>query len=140
MLNFIIRKIREKSFLHQFGLYIIKVSQTIFSVSMITFIVYFLLEQLKVGLISNYFDLNILPVLAIISGLFVVLFGEKPRRLKAEYHKKRQTTLIVILTLIISALIFQSLQNFAEMRYFITLAAVILSAIILSLFIRYDDD
>jgi len=55
---------------------LVKTARVIFPTSVITFLVYFLLEAFKTGLISNYFDLNFLLVLAIISGSIAVLFKD----------------------------------------------------------------
>jgi len=64
------------NFFHYFGEYLVKTAIIIFPVSVLTLIVYFLLEIFKTGLISNYFDLNFLLVLAIISESIVVLFKD----------------------------------------------------------------
>lgn len=63
-------------FIKYLGEYLIKISPTIFIVSSLTFIVYFALENFKVGLISNYFDLNLLLVLAVASGLITIFYYE----------------------------------------------------------------
>ena len=45
-----------------------KFTQDIFLISLITFIVYFGLELVAEGLVSNYFDLHILLGMIIVSG------------------------------------------------------------------------
>jgi len=69
------RKINN--FFMYFGEYLVSISQIAFRVSVITFVVFVLLEYFKTGLISNYFDINCLLILSIISGLIVVLFNNK---------------------------------------------------------------
>jgi len=69
-------KRRFHYFLRYFGEYLVKTAQVVFLASVLTFIVYFLLEVFKTGLISNHFDLNFLLVLAIISGSMVLFFKD----------------------------------------------------------------
>ena len=54
-----------------------KLIPDIFYISLITYIVYFVLELLKEGLISNYFDLNLLLIWVIIFGILAIIFSDK---------------------------------------------------------------
>lgn len=63
--------------------------RTIFKVSLITFIAYFMMEQFKIGVISNYFDMNLLLIFAIISGM-VILFLAKEEDNSPEEKKNNQ--------------------------------------------------
>lgn len=49
----------------------------IFCISLITWLVYFVLELLKEGLISNYFDLNLLLIFVIIVGVINIRVNYK---------------------------------------------------------------
>jgi len=69
-------KRRLHSFLHYFGDYLVKTARLIFPTSVLTFVIYFVTEVFKTGLISNYFDLNFLLVLAILSGSIALLFKD----------------------------------------------------------------
>lgn len=51
-----------------------KITNDIFYVSIITYAVYFMLELLKEGLISNYFDLNLLLIWTIVFGFLTIIF------------------------------------------------------------------
>ncbi len=68
---------RRTIFFHYFGEYLLKISQTLFITSLLTFFSYLVLEDFKTGLISNYFDLNILLILALASGALTVLFSRE---------------------------------------------------------------
>ena len=51
-----------------------KIIFDIFQISLITYLVYFVLELIKTGLISNYFDLNLLLIwTAIFGGLAIII-------------------------------------------------------------------
>ncbi|MFA6304860.1 MAG: hypothetical protein WCV73_00030 [Patescibacteria group bacterium] len=87
-----------KKFIHNFikylGIYIVRICPTVFVVFGTTFIAYFALENFKTGLISNYFDLNLLLVFAIISGLIILLFGQNYANISQissffHYHRPR---------------------------------------------------
>lgn len=57
---------------------IILIKETIknlFQVGFITWIVFNILEYLKQGLISNYFDLNLLLIFWVISGLIFLILN-----------------------------------------------------------------
>lgn len=140
MLNFISKKFRQSSLLHQFGVYLINVCYVLFPVSLMTFTSYFILEQLKTGLISNYFDLNSLLALALISGLFIILFGEKTGYHQLKHLGKSRQVLIILLSLIAMVFSYQSLQNLSEMRYFISLLVALTFWVILSSFTQKDYD
>lgn len=58
---------------------IAKFINDIFVISFITYVIYLGLELLFEGLISNYFDLNILLVVVLITGLLIIL--EKRRNM-----------------------------------------------------------
>ena len=51
-----------------------KLTTDIFYISLITYIVFFMLELLKEGLISNYFDLNLLLIWIIIFATLTIIF------------------------------------------------------------------
>jgi len=52
----------------------------IFVISFLTYVVYLALEFIFEGFVSNYFDLNILLVLVIVSG-FLVLFWDTEKNM-----------------------------------------------------------
>ncbi|KKS41279.1 hypothetical protein A3H03_03110 [Candidatus Kuenenbacteria bacterium RIFCSPLOWO2_12_FULL_42_13] len=46
-----------------------KIINDLFYISLLIWLIYFMLELLKEGLISNYFDLNLLLIFAVILGV-----------------------------------------------------------------------
>ncbi|MDP2586468.1 MAG: hypothetical protein Q8P32_01730 [Candidatus Komeilibacteria bacterium] len=72
------------SFIKYLGEYIANISPTFFIVSSLSFIVYFALENFKVGLISNYFDLNLLMLVALASGLVAIFYYENRANLSGK--------------------------------------------------------
>lgn len=129
-------KKRFKKFLHYFGEWLVRISGIVFYVSLLTFLAYFVLENLKTGLISNYFDLDLLLALGVISGLIIVLFQEKPplkRRVSPLYLF---SLVFAILTTLIS---YQILGQLEEKGIFLAAAVGLSIFIILNLFrTKYD--
>lgn len=56
-----------------------KIISDIFYISLITFIVFFVLELLKEGLISNYFDLNLFILWTILFGFLAIIMKKYDR-------------------------------------------------------------
>ena len=56
--------------------FIKKIIPDIFYISLVTYLVYFVLELIKTGLISNYFDLNLLLLWTIIFGILTVILKQ----------------------------------------------------------------
>jgi len=135
-MDFFKKLIRLRLFLY-FGEYLIRVLWLIFTVSTLTFIGYFILEYLKIGLISNYFDLNILLVVSIISGFFLIILNETAELANLNYGK---LFILVIISLTAGLLSYQYLQNFEKMRYFIPLLVIIATFIITYLHLNNDYD
>lgn len=114
-----------------------KTSNLTFIVAGLTFVVYFILEDFKTGLISNYFDLNLLLVTALVSGLLKVLLpGEEDEEENSSF--KKRSLYFAVLALLAAALSYQHLQIFQEMSYFMALIIGLGLFIILNLYASYD--
>ncbi|MBU1131430.1 hypothetical protein KJ840_04825 [Patescibacteria group bacterium] len=111
-------KSKKRKFADSLGLYLIKSCGLIFKASAITFVVYFSLEQFKTGLISNYFDLNILLILAIITGLLFIWFPQE-----CEEDKKRRVSRGInslILAILSGFFIYQHLNYLGTVSWLIS--------------------
>lgn len=131
------KKRRFSNFLKHFGEYLIKTSLTVFNVSVITFIVYFAIESFKAGLVSNYFDINYLLVLAILSGLIVVLFNDR----LSHFRLRKNSCLFSLLFAILLALfLFINLHSLGKIGLIITYLGAISIYLIINLFNHSQDD
>ena len=124
---------RNKNLFDSIGWLAVSCFKLIFKTSILTFIVYFIFEQIKVGLISNYFDLNILLLGASLSGIGVVLFDEQPQVNGKRRKNIEKYLLIFLVSLAVFALSYQSLQSLKNLSYLIPLIISISVFIILSL-------
>lgn len=71
------KKNKIKAFLYYLGQYLVRLAGLLLKAATISFFIFFFAENFKTGIISNYFDLNFLLVLVIISGLAVIIFNDK---------------------------------------------------------------
>ena len=124
----------RKRLLNNLGQLILNIFKILFPVSVITFIIYFIIENFKVGIISNYFDMHYLLLIALVSGFFLLMLNHK----KNSYLPYKKL-LSIILTLLIIFISFQYLQNIEKMRYFISLLIGLATYIIINLYpSKYD--
>jgi len=86
-MSFIIAKRRKESkHLINLGLSVSLISRTAFISFLFWFFIFLGLEHFKTGIISNYFDLQILLILAIISGIIALFSADV--KVKKEYPSK----------------------------------------------------
>jgi len=130
-------KLKKAKFIESFSLYLVKTSQFLFNASIIVFIVYFLLEQFKIGLISNYFDLNFLLILAIISGGLILAFAREDERIV--FQKNKNFIIFIVFAILAGLFIYQKLQYLGQ---FFTLVAILCVFVIYIIFLtnltKYD--
>ena len=122
-----------KHFLKYFGEYIAKISPTIFIVSSVTFIVYFALENFKVGLISNYFDLNLLLAVTLISGLITIFYNENKANIS---HKNKPYLFSLFFAIILGLFLAKYLADYGQIGLFLAVCGAISIYLIIDLF--YD--
>ena len=115
--------------------YLSKASNLIFIAAGLTFVVYFILEDFKTGLISNYFDLNLLLVIVLASGLLKVLLPSDGEEYPSFKNRSFYFAAMAALAAILS---YQHLQIFQEMSYFMALIIGLGLFIILKLYSSYD--
>ena len=127
---------KRRKFIKYLGWYVISLSRTVFNVSVITFIFYFALENFKTGLISNYFDLNLLLAVSLFSGLITILFTEEKGFGKV---KKGHYLYLAVFAIILALFAFQHLSFLGKTGLLVSLVVSLAIFITLSLFIQSND-
>jgi lysylphosphatidylglycerol synthetase-like protein (DUF2156 family) len=107
---------KRNKFFKYLGWYAVEVSRTAFTVSVISYIVYLALENFKTGIISNYFDLNILLITAALTGLIIILFNEE----KKTKRPRRRIFTALVLALIVAVYSYQEFNNLGKISYLLT--------------------
>lgn len=108
--------------------------RTIFKVFLITFIAYFMIEQFKIGVISNYFDLNLLLIFAIISGMVVLFFTKEVGGLPEVKRNIQYRSLS--LAIVCGIFIYQQLS---QLRGAVLISLMCFLAILIILNINYNN-
>lgn len=124
-------KSKKTKFLESVSWYLIKIAKDLYKVSIIVFIVYFLLEQFKTGLISNYFDINYLLAVAIFSGLIGIVLTEADGDRELITANKNLVIQLAIV-FILGLFIFQRLHNFGLIAMIISVLSALSILIIIS--------
>ncbi|MCH7493026.1 hypothetical protein IID19_05600 [Patescibacteria group bacterium] len=114
----------------------------IFKVSLITYLAFLIIEDLKTGFISYFFDLKVLLVITIVSGILTILLGheesheegnEKYKRSKYKYY-----IISVIFGLFSSALIYFRIKEIGSVALVLSIVSGFLVALVAIQFV--DDD
>ena len=131
----IIKNISQLKHIKYFGEFIIKVSRVLFNVAVITFIGYFILEYLKTGIISNYFDMNLLLVISVISGFILIAFDETA---EISNFNGGKLFVLIIISLMAGLLSYQYLQILEKVRYFIPPLTII--TVFITIYLHQNKD
>jgi hypothetical protein len=112
----------------------------IFKVSLISYLLAYLIENFKAGFIADYFNLNILLWLTIISGVLSVWIkgDEVEKKKEPQKIKVRDYVFIVLLGLASMALIYYKIKTIGWLAYLIApISGVIV--ILLSILLLNDE-
>lgn len=104
--------------------FIQEIIKELFKVSLISYFTFYLINDLAPGFVSRYFNLNIILVIVVISGIVTILGGKEE-----EVKKEKQRTqiydyvLILIAGLITTILIFIGIKDMGKMAYLVSIVA-----------------
>lgn len=107
----------------------------IFKISLISYLVFYLIESFKTGFITDFFDLNILLIITILSGIFTVLFKKEAEEKKEkQIIRPRDYIFIIILGVVATGLIYYKIKEIGWLSYIISIISgviIILLSILL---------
>lgn len=98
----------------------------IFKISLISYLVFYLIESFKSGFITDYFNLNILLIITILSGIFTVLVQSEEEKREPQKIKKRDYIFIVILGVVAAGLIYYKIKGIGWLSYVISIISGII--------------
>lgn len=104
-----------------------KAIRDIFEISIFLFFIFYLVETLIHGFISNYFNINILVDIAIISGILMVLFIEayQSENIINTFNKK-DLIIVIIVSVISSVILYFKLKEIGKLAIIISAVAGIM--------------
>ena len=112
----------------------------IFKASFLGYIFFYLLENLKDGLVTNYFNLNILLWTAFISAILSILFKNDDQTMVKVRLKIWDVILIVFFGLLIGSLVYLKLKEFGKLAFVVSpIAAMVVILISLTLMTGEDN-
>jgi len=122
----------KQKFCYYLLAYIKNVSALLFNASLVTFIVFFLLETFKTGLISNYFDLNRLLIIGLIFGVIMLVFGDQAKIKPAKFTDYLNSFVFAIL---LTLYVYSYLSNLGPISVLYSLFSGLIFFVIINLFI-----
>ena len=118
-------------------LWLIKsIIEEIFRVSLISYLLFYLIDDFRKGFISDYFNLNILLGFTIISGIITVAWQKEEKERKIPKIQKKDYIFIVILGLISAGLIYYRIKEIGKLAYLISAISGIIIILISILLLK----
>lgn len=117
------------------------VSKEIFKVSLVSFLLFYLINDFFPGFVSDYFNLTILIYITIITGTLSIWLGVEKTESneQAKHVSKKEYIFISILSMVSIILIFYRIHSIGKLSYFISILSGII-IFLLSLLIKEDNN
>lgn len=113
----------------------------IFKVSLISYLIFYLIESFKEGFIIDYFNLNILLTITVLSGIFTVLFKKEAEEKKEkQIIRPRDYIFIIILGLIAAVVIYYKIKGLGWLSYVISIVSGVIIILLSILLINESDE
>lgn len=119
-------------------LIILNLAKDIFEVSLVSYLVFYLIDQIKQGFVSNFFNLNYILWTAIVSGIISAFSKEKEEKTKP--LTTRDYIFITVLAIIGAAIIFYKTQDLGWLSWLVSAIAGILIVVISILLLSKDEE
>lgn len=102
----------------------------IFKVSLLTYFILLIVEEFNEGMISNYFNLNILLTIIIVSGISSVLLHSDDEVEQKKSRRIKELYMIIGIAIIGGVLIFFKLRDIGTIAYIVSFLFIVLTIII----------
>ncbi len=112
----------------------------IFKVALVSFLLLYLADSISVGYVSDYFNINILLVITIISGIITVAFKEEPVKDAAMPMKKWDYIFILLLGIASTSIIYCRISEIGKLAYLISAVSGVIIILISILLISSSTD
>ena len=116
------------------------VIKEIFKISLISYLLLYLMENFKAGFISDYFNLNIILIITIISGILSVSGEKEVAEKEIERIKVKDYVFITILGAIAALLIYYGIKDIGKLAYLISAVSGVIIILISILLISEPEN
>jgi len=116
--------------------FILELAKAIFPIALITYLVYFLFDDLLPGLISNYINLNLILAICVIAGVLSVFVKEKVEK---QAITKKDYTFIIVLAILGGVLIWWKTKELGWLSWIISIISGVLIVIISVLLLKEEE-
>lgn len=117
--------------------FILEVSKAIFPVSLITYLLFFLVNDLLPGLVSWHFNLNVLLAICAVSGVFSIFTKEEIK--EKLVITKKDYAFIIVLAILGGVLIWWKTKELGWLSYIISIISGVLIVIISVLLLKEEE-
>lgn len=107
----------------------------IFKISLISYLLFYLIDDFKNGFISNYFNLNILLITVIITGVLTVLLKSEKEERENNKIRRRDYIFIIILGVITAGIIYYRIKEIGKLSFAIAIISGVIIILLSILFI-----
>jgi len=98
----------------------------IFKVSLLTYFILFIIEEFNKGIISNYFNFNILLTIIVVTGIATVLLDTDDQIEQRKNLRTKELLTIIAVAIIGGAIVFFKLQDVGIIAYIISFLSMVL--------------
>jgi peptidoglycan/LPS O-acetylase OafA/YrhL len=116
---------------------ILNLAKDVFGVSLVSYLVFFLIDQIKQGFVSDFFNLNYILGVAVVSGIISAFSKEKEKEVKP--LTIRDYIFIIVLAIIGAAIIFYKTQGLGWLSWLVSAVAGVLIVIVSILLLSKDE-
>lgn len=98
-----------------------EIIREIFKVSLVSYLLLYLIDNYQIGFVSDYFNINILLTIALITGVITIIFKEET--LDDNLQKsltKMDYLFIIIIGIISSLLVYFNIKEIGKLAYLIS--------------------
>jgi hypothetical protein len=119
-----------------------EIIKEIFKISLISYLLFYLVENFKAGFISDYFNLNILLIITIISGVLTVGGKKEVEEREVKKIKVKDYVFIIVLGAVAAGLIYYSIKEIGKLAYLISIVSGVIVILISILLLNdsFDDE
>lgn len=119
---------------------ILGVSRIVFEISLIVYLALFLLDEIKSGFVSNFFNTNYLLAVCIIFGALTALGQKNEPKPKPQPLKKYDYILMAGLAVLAVIVVFAKIKEIGVLAWPISILSGVLIFLISYLFLKNDNE